>query len=63
LTVFAYTEIPVEWWKPPIPAGTPGELVHTFAPNPEGPNVAIVEFGHRKIVCRTDCLAYEPPAA
>jgi hypothetical protein len=61
MTVFAYAEIAMEWWKPPIPQGTAGEVLHTFGPNPEGPNVLIVRFGTRNVVCRADCLAYEMP--
>ena len=60
MQVFAYSEIAVERGNP-IPAGTPGELLHEFPPNPEGANLAVVAFGTRRVVVREDAVEFEMP--
>lgn len=64
MTVYAHADIYTESnGRPlrPIPAGTPGELVQEFTPNPEGPNLVVVAFGSRRAVVRENSLVFEMP--
>lgn len=60
MQVYADEEIAVERGQP-IPAGTPGEILHPFAPNPEGVDLFLVAFAARRVVVRQDSLAFEIP--